>query len=115
MKANGWSAEEALEKVQAKLTGVAATWYQTRENYFDLHPAGPEEGWRCFWTMFEKQFVGMDEQALWLQFESRVQASDESVSAYADAIRRLASRLQVNVNGGNVRSRFVKGLANPHV
>lgn len=115
VKANGWSAEDALSKVQEKLTGVAATWYQTRECYFDQHPAGPEEGWRNFWLLFEQQFVGQDEQALWTQFEARTQAHDESVSAYADAIRRLAGRLQVNVNAGYVRSRFVKGLASPHV
>lgn len=34
VKANGWNAKEVLEKVQAKLTGVAATWHQTRGALF---------------------------------------------------------------------------------
>lgn len=43
------------------------------------------------------------------------QQQDESVKTYADALRSMADRLGVSVHGGNVRSRFLKGLSNTHV
>lgn len=112
---NRWSPEEAFEHVQGKLVGAAAVWYRNRENQFHCHPRGVEVGWKAFWSAFEQKFVAQDEQALWNQFEQRVQQPDESVEMYADALRSMADHLGANINGGNVCSRFLKGLASPHV
>lgn len=68
-----------------------------------------------FWTSFEQKLVAQDEQALSNQFEQRTQQADESVETYADALQSMAERLGANINGGNVCSRFLKGLASSHV
>lgn len=44
-----------------------------------------------------------------------MQQPDESVEIYTDALRSMADRLGVSVHGGNVRSRFLRGLSNAHV
>lgn len=59
--------------------------------------------------------MAQDEQALWQQFETRTQQADESVEAYADAIRRMAAQVHVCVHGGNIRAGFLKGLLHPKV
>lgn len=80
---NRWNVEEAFQIVQAKLTGTAATWYQNKEKLFDGNPGGLDEGWTTFWHHFEQKYIAQDEQALWLQFESRVLQADETVETYA--------------------------------
>lgn len=112
---NQWTREEAFEHVQSKLIGAAATWYRNREQQFHANALGIEIGWQTFWSAFEEKFIVQDEQALWMQFESRTQLPDESVGTYVDAIRSMAERLGVNVNCGNVRSRSVKGLSHCQV
>lgn len=44
-----------------------------------------------------------------------MQQPDESIETYADALRSMADRLGVSIHGGNVCSRFLKGLSNTHV
>lgn len=48
-------------------------------------------------------------------FETRVQLTDESVELYADALRRMAARLGVDMDGGPVKLRFLKGLASTQI
>lgn len=112
---NKWSREEAFEHIQNKLVGNAAVWYRNREHLFHLNPAGLEAGWTAFWSTFERKFIAHNEQALWMQFDSRVQAAGESVETYADALRCMADRLGVNIHRANVVSRFLKGLYNAQV